>query len=85
MVVLKEMNRVVKPIIGDGNCFFRLVAQIVYGDEMLHGKIRELLADFISQNCADFQPYINGDIHCQSTANKSVGNSSGAVSSCLTF
>ena len=46
MVVLK-MNRVVKLIIGDGNCncFFRSVAQIVYGDEMIHAKIRELLAD----------------------------------------
>ena len=53
MVVLK-MNRVVKPIIGDGNCFFRSVAQIVYGDEILHGKIRELLADFISRNRTDF-------------------------------
>jgi len=62
MVVLKEMNRVVKPIIGDGNCFFHLVSQIVYGDEMLHEKIRDLLADFISWNRTDFQPYINGDM-----------------------
>jgi len=59
MVVLKH---VVKPIIGDGNCFFRSVAQIVYGDEMLQRKIRELLADFISRNHTDFQPYINGDM-----------------------
>ena len=62
MVVLNEMNRLVKPIIGDGNCFYRSVAQIVYGDEMLHGKIRELLADFISRNRTHFQPYIDGDM-----------------------
>ena len=56
------MDRIVKPIIGDGNCLFRALAYILYGDEMLHEKMRELLANFISQNRDHMQPYIRGDI-----------------------
>ena len=56
------MDCIVKPIIGDGNCLFRALAYILYGDEMLHEKMRELLENFISQNPDHIQPYIRGDI-----------------------
>ena len=55
------MDRIVKSIIGDGNCLFRALAYILYGDEMLKEKMRELLANFISQNRDHMQPYIRGD------------------------
>ena len=41
---------------------FRALTYILYGDEMLHEKMRELLANFISQNREHMQPYISGDI-----------------------
>ena len=60
--MLNMMNRRVETILGDGNCMFRCLALIAYGDEMLHAKIRELLVDFISENRKDFYPYIDGNI-----------------------
>ena len=56
------INRRIETIIGDGNCMYRSLALIVYGDEMLHAKIQDLLADFISENRKDFYPYIDGNI-----------------------
>lgn len=62
ITLLATMDRVVKPIIGDGNCLFRALAYVLYGEEMFHDKMRELLANFISRNRTDMQPYIDGDI-----------------------
>ena len=51
----------VKPISGDGNCLFRALAFVLYGNEMCHEKVRELLVQFVSQNRDSFRPYIDGD------------------------
>lgn len=62
VATLAKMDRTVKSILGDGNCLFCALAYIIYGEEMLHEKMRELLANFISQNREHMQPYIDGDV-----------------------
>ena len=60
--MLTLTNRKIKKILGDGNCLFRSLALILYGDEMCHGIMRELLANFLSQNRKYFQPYVDGQM-----------------------
>ena len=62
VAALTKMDRTVKSIMGDGNCLFHALAYIIYGEEVVHEKMRELLANFISQNCEHMQPYIDGDV-----------------------
>ena len=59
---LAAMDRKVIPIIGDGNCLFRALSFVLYGNETCHKNVRELLVQFISQNQANFKPYICGDL-----------------------
>ena len=47
---------------GGGNCLFRAIAFVLYGTEMAHEKIRELLVQFVSENRGSFRPYIDGDL-----------------------
>ena len=54
---LAKQKRKVKPIIGDGNCLFRALGLIVYKSEFTHQHIRQLLANFLSENKACFQKY----------------------------
>ena len=35
---------------------------MLYGTEMAHEKVRELLVQFVSENRGSFRPYIDGDI-----------------------
>ena len=58
---LSARDRKVKPISRDGNCLFRVLAFVLYGSEMCHEKVRELLVQFVSQNQDSFTPYIDGD------------------------
>ena len=62
MASLTARDRQVKPIIGDGNCLFRAIGFVLYGTEMAHEKVRELLVQFVSENRGSFRPYIDGDI-----------------------
>ena len=55
---LSARDRKVKPISGDGNCLFRALAFVLYGSEMCHEKVHELLVQFVSQNQDSFRPYI---------------------------
>ena len=40
----------VKPISGDGNWLFHVLAFVLYDNEMRHEKVCELLVKFVSQN-----------------------------------
>ena len=61
---------------------------MLYGTEMAHEKVRELLVQFVSGNRGSFRPYIDGDIETylakMKLVYKSVGHSSGATSSSST-
>ena len=58
---LSTRDRKVKPISGDGNWLFRALAFVLYGSEMSHEKVRELLVQFVSENQDSFRPYIDCD------------------------
>ena len=60
--MLSEMNQRIEKTIGDGNCLYTALALIIYGNETCHGIMRELLANFISQNRKYFQLYIGGEM-----------------------
>ena len=48
---------------GDGNCLFRALSLIVYGSEMYHLKVRELLVNFVRSNADKFKGYVtNGTL-----------------------
>ena len=61
IVSLSARDRKVKPICGDGSYLFHALAFVLYGSEMCHEKVRELLVQFVSQNQDSFTPYIDGD------------------------
>jgi len=56
--LLKQFDRKLRHICGDGNCLFRALAMIMYGAESFHAKVRSLLANFIEENAKDFKKYL---------------------------
>ena len=56
--LLSSQNRKLIRIRGDGNCLFRALSSVVYGSEMYHLKIRELLVNFVRSNADKFRVYV---------------------------
>ena len=59
--MLKEIDRKLCPISGDGNCLFRALALIIYGSESFHDRVRLLLTNFIEKNTKDFKKYLSDE------------------------
>ena len=57
---LQHQDLEVVPVLGDGNCLFRSVAHQVYGDEELHGLVREKCMDYMEINAPFFSQFIEG-------------------------
>ena len=47
---LGEDQRSLDVISGDGNCFFRAISKELFGSQQFHGKMRQVLVSFISNN-----------------------------------
>lgn len=62
--VLKELlakeNRKVDYIRGDGNCFFRAISKIMYGNDNFHKAVRNLIVDIIATNKSKFAQFVDG-------------------------
>ena len=56
--LLSRQNRKLKQVFGDGNCFFRALAVILYNDQNLHLKVRSDIVNFISGNKQLFEPLV---------------------------
>ena len=56
--LLQSQDRRITSIKGDGNCLFRALSLMVYGTEMLHAKVRELLVAFVRNNANKFRVYV---------------------------
>ncbi|EOD39669.1 hypothetical protein EMIHUDRAFT_200249 [Emiliania huxleyi CCMP1516] len=51
------------PMLRDGNCLFRAVADRVYGDHAMHDVVRQQTLDHVAAESAHFSPYVAEDIH----------------------
>ncbi len=47
---LVQEGRQIHPIMGDGNCLFRSLSYLLFGNEDNHQQIRQLLAEFVAVN-----------------------------------
>ena len=47
--LLALQNQKVKPILGDGNCFFRSIAEIIYNSQEKHAKVRNEIVSYMLQ------------------------------------
>ena len=56
--LLSRQNRVIKPILGDGNCFFRALSDIFYSSQEYHAKVRREIVDYITLNATKFTPLL---------------------------
>ena len=59
---LQSLDHWIVPIMGDGNCLFRALSKLTYGNKEWHSFIRQALVKFISLNCEVFQSYCTEDI-----------------------
>lgn len=50
----------VESVQGDGNCLFRAVAHQVYGDEELHGLVRQKCVDYMESESDFFSQFVEG-------------------------
>lgn len=48
-------------ILGDGNCLFRCISHIIYGDQKHHALIRKKMLDYARENYIEFQSSPNLD------------------------
>ena len=55
---LASIGRKRKSVLGDGNCFFRALSYILYGDQGNHQQLRVYLAHFVELNANLFQPLV---------------------------
>jgi len=51
----------VMTITGDGNCLFRAVAKMIYGDQEAHELVRSECCDFMIRHQPNFEPFITDD------------------------
>jgi hypothetical protein len=58
--LLARQNRMVKPMVGDGNCLFRALSDAVYGSQEEHSVVRAEIVDYIAQNSTRFTPLVIG-------------------------
>ncbi|XP_025920752.1 OTU domain-containing protein 1, partial [Apteryx rowi] len=59
---LRQKGRFRFHIIPDGNCLYRAVCKAVYGDQRLHGELREQTVHYIADHLDHFSPIIEGDV-----------------------
>ena len=55
---LAQQGRRRKPILGDRNCFFKVVSFVVHGSEDKHGEFRQSILAFVECNEERFQQYV---------------------------
>lgn len=55
-------RRGIRPVLGDGNCLFRALSSLTYGQEEWHSLIRRVIVEFITLNSKVFKEYCEGDI-----------------------
>ncbi|KAM8810840.1 OTU domain-containing protein 1 [Eudromia elegans] len=59
---LRQRGRFRFHIIPDGNCLYRAVSRAVYGEQRLHGELREQTVHYIADHLEHFSPIIEGDV-----------------------
>ncbi|KYO46799.1 OTU domain-containing protein 1 [Alligator mississippiensis] len=59
---LRQKGRFRFHIIPDGNCLYRAVCRAVYGEQRLHGELREETVHYIADHLDQFSPIIEGDV-----------------------
>lgn len=52
----------VDKIVGDGNCLYRALSFELCGTQDQHGRLKEILLDFILENQETFAGYVGGDL-----------------------
>lgn len=57
--LIAQQNRKLVKVRGDGNCLFRALSLIVYGSEMCHSRVRQLLVNFVRENADNFKGYLS--------------------------
>lgn len=60
---LKARGLEIRPQEGDGNCFFRAVSLQVYGDATMHQEVRQRCCDFMANDQAHFEQFINDEVY----------------------
>jgi OTU domain-containing protein 5 len=58
---LSSQGLAVRAVEGDGNCLFRSVAHQVYGDDRLHGFVREKCMAYMESELEYFEQFVEGD------------------------
>ena len=58
---LKKLGLRTKIVKGDGNCYFRAIADQLFGDEDLHYIVRFDVVEYMRKNQGDYEPFIVGD------------------------
>lgn len=59
--LLLEQNRKIRPIVGDGNCFFRALSFYRFGNQEQHLQVRTEIVKFISENHHLFEALVISD------------------------
>jgi OTU domain-containing protein 5 len=59
-LALQQQRLEVHPVRGDGNCLFRAVAHQVYGQERLHGVVREKCMDYMQSQAEFYSQFVVG-------------------------
>ena len=61
-IALSKKNLWLKPTGTDGNCFFRAVADQLYGYEFYHIRLRQEVVKFLKENKEEYKYFIENDI-----------------------
>jgi len=62
-LMMRKKGYIIKTMVDDGSCLFRAVADQLYGDQEMHGSVRNHCMDYIAQNSDYFSQYLTEDIH----------------------
>ncbi|XP_031482243.1 OVARIAN TUMOR DOMAIN-containing deubiquitinating enzyme 7 [Nymphaea colorata] len=70
---LDALGLKIVPLVADGNCFFRGIADQLEGNEEEHAKYRHMVVEYIMKHREEFEPFIEDDVpfdeYCQSMGN----------------
>lgn len=56
-VLLASTGRQIDCIRGDGNCFFRALSKIIYGNQSFYNEVRQAVVDMIEKNPKKFEAF----------------------------
>ncbi|WAR04993.1 OTUD4-like protein [Mya arenaria] len=59
---LNSQGRQIDGIKGDGNCFFRALSKIIYGNQKYYNEIRQAVVDVIEKHPKKFEAFTDGPI-----------------------